>query len=116
MKPVNKNDLVDSETIKLYSEIDGLKVIEEALLFKGEQIAGEKMCVSDKLLIDTALVTYGLKSNATNKLYVGLHLDRIYRRLGLSIGTGKVKVPKPIYDRVKELNDSYRTKDNQIDE
>lgn len=112
-RKINENDLVDSEMLKTYGEIDGLKVIEELLLFKGVQVAGATKIVHKKHLDDIALVVYGLKANATNRLYVGMQLDKFYNRAGLVCDSGRVKVPVSIYNRVKELNDSYKTKDNQ---
>lgn len=105
---VDKNNFVTPEQIKAYEQIDGLKVIEDLLLFKGIEVAGINKVVSAKLLDDMALVSYGLKVNATNKLYVGMNLDKYYRRAGLVCDSGKVKVPVDIYNRVKELNDSYK--------
>ncbi len=113
MKPINKKDFVETDLIKCYEEIDGLFVIEELLLYKGVDIAGANKTVLLKHLDDMALVSYNLKVNATNRLYVGLQLDKFYHRAGLVCDSGKIKVPKDIYDRVKELNDSYKTKDNQ---
>jgi hypothetical protein len=45
-----------------------------------------------------------------------MHLDKFYHRAGLTCDSGRVKVPLDIYNRVKELNDSFKTKDNQVDE
>lgn len=116
MKPINKKDFVEDEYLKTYEQIDGLKVIEDLLLFKGVEIAGANKIVHLKYLDDMALVSYNLKVNATNRLYVGLHLDKFYRRAGLTCDSGRIKVPIDIYNRVKELNDSYKTKSNQSDE
>lgn len=105
---VDKNNFVTPEQIKAYEQIDGLKVIEDLLLFKGVEIAGATKIISAKLLDEMALVSYGLKVNATNKLYVGMNLDKFYRRAGLVCDSGKIKVPIDIYNRVKELNDSFK--------
>lgn len=107
---VNSKNKVAAQDLKTYAEIDGLEVIEELLLFKGESICGgrEVRRVSSKLLDDMALVTYGLKSNATNKLYVGMALDKYYQRAGLVHKSGTIIVPVEIFDRVKEINDQYR--------
>ena len=113
MKPINKNDFVPKEQIKTYEEIDGLEVIEELLLYKGTDIAASTKTVSQKHLDDMALVHYNLKVNATNRLYVGLILDKYYHRSGLVTSRGTIKVPDDIYNRVKELNDSFKTKDNE---
>lgn len=115
-KIVNTKDFVPADIIKTYQQINGHDVIEELLLFKGVEVAGAARVVHKKYLEETALVLYGLKVNATNKLYVGLHLDKYYRRAGLVCDSGRIKVPSDIYDKVKKLNDSYKTPDNQIDE
>jgi hypothetical protein len=116
MKRIDEKNFVDKETLKTYSEINGLEVIEELLLFKGVQIAGANRIVHKKYLDDMALVHYNLKVNATNRLYVGVQLDKYYHRAGLVCDSGRVKVPKDIYERVKELNDKYKTEANQLDE
>lgn len=108
MKPIAPINFVSQEQIRAYEEIDGLKVIEELLLFKGVEIATNGKCVSGKALDDMALVAYGLKVNSTNRLYVGMHLDKFYRRAGLVLSGGKIRVPADIYDRVKEINDKYK--------
>jgi hypothetical protein len=102
---IDKNNFVTPDQLKAYEEIDGLKVIEELLLYKGVEVAGANKTVSAKLLDEMALVTYSLKVTATNKLYVGLNLDKFYKRAGLTCDSGKIKVPAEIYDRVKALND-----------
>lgn len=116
MKAINDTDRVDEQTLKTYQEINGLDVIEELLLFKGVGIAGSIRTVHKKYLDDTALALYNLKVNATNRLYVGLQLDRFYLRSGLVCDSGRIRVPNDIYNRVKKLNDSYKTEKNQIDE
>lgn len=113
MKTVNEKDFVNKNDLKTYDEIDGLKVIEELLLFKGVEIAGAVKVVHKKHLDDMALVVYNLKVNATNRLYVGMQLDKFYHRAGLVCDSGRVKVPTDIYNRVKELNDSYKTPPKQ---
>lgn len=110
---IKSTSRVDAETIEAYSEIDGLVVIEELLLYKGcDIVIGGAVWLKD--LDDMALVCYNLKVNATNRLYVGMRLDKFYHRNSLKMTNGRVRVPQEIYDRVKELNDSYKTKDNQI--
>ncbi len=115
-KKINNKDFVEKDLIKTYQEIDGLAVIEELLLFKGCKIAGATKIVHKKYLDDMALVLYNLKVNSTNRLYVGMQLDKFYLRNDLVCDSGRVKVPVEIYNRVKKLNDSYKTKQNQIDE
>ena len=105
---IDKNNFVSPDQLRTYEQIDGLKVIEELLLHKGVDIAGPNKTLSAKLLDDMALVVYGLKVNATNKLYVGTHLDKFYRRAGLVCNSGKIRVPIDIYNHVKEINDKYK--------
>jgi len=113
MKNIDAKNFVEKDLIKCYEEIDGLLVIEELLLYKGVEIAGGTKVVHQKYLDDMALVTYNLKVNATNRLYVGLILDKFYHRAGLVCDSGRIKVPVDIYNKVKTLNDTYKTKDNQ---
>jgi hypothetical protein len=108
MKVIDKNNFVSEDQLKAYSQIDGLKVIEDLLLYKGVEIAGPNKIINAKLLDDMALVTYGLKVNATNKLYVGMQLDKFYKRAGLVCDSGRIKVPADIYNRCKEINDTYK--------
>lgn len=112
-KKINNNDFVKENIIEAYQEIDGFNVIEELLLFKGVDIAGATKSVDKKHLDDIALVVYNLESNSTNRLYVGMILDKFYLRNNLVCSSGKIRVPANIYDRVKKLNDSYKTKANQ---
>lgn len=115
-KKINSKDFIEAELIKTYQDIDGLVVIEELLLFKGCDIAGASRIVHKRFLDDMALVHYNLKVNATNRLYVGMQLDKFYLKNGLVCDSGRIKVPIEIYKRVKELNDSYKTQQNQIED
>jgi hypothetical protein len=94
-------------------EIDGYKVIEEFLLTKGEQVVSQEMKIPFKPLIDFGLIIYGKKANATNKLAMKFDLERFFMRKCSSelsgVETRSVKVPKEIYERVKAMNDQYRT-------
>ena len=114
MEIKNKN-FVNPDTIKTYSEIDGLRVIEECLLFKGTDYVRVRMSIPIKHLEDTALVVYGLSVTATNKLYVGMHLDKFYKRNGMVATAGNIKIPVDIFKRVDELHKSYQTLHNQND-
>jgi hypothetical protein len=93
-------------------EVDGYHVIEEFLLTKGECVA-VNMQVPFKPLIDFGIIIYGLKANATNKLAMKFDLERFFMRQGAGLLSGVetkfVKVPKDIFDRVKSLNDKYRS-------
>lgn len=115
IKDINR---VEPEILRTYEEMDGLKVIEELLLFKGEEICmrhkGQRMVSMDDLE-KMAHITYGLKVNASNKLYVGMHLFKYYKRADLLPydRTGLrsyIIVPEDIFERVKELNDQFRKK------
>jgi hypothetical protein len=97
--------------LKVYDDIDVFHVIEETLLTRGCDIVKNNLIHKD-WLDDIALVVYGLKSNATNKLYVGTALDRLYRKHGL-ISTSRDKhviVPAEIYEKVLAINNSYKQK------
>lgn len=108
MNILNRNR-VDGELLKVYEEIDGFKVIKELLLHRGKNVC-QDLRVDKKLLDRMALIVYGLKSNPTNKLYVGFALDRFYRRYDLVTPNGSIKVPVKIYDEVEKINNQYRTK------
>lgn len=94
-------------------EVDGYKVIEEYLLTKGEEIVGADMKISFKPLIDFGIIVYGLKANATNKLAMKFDLEKFFMRKCAGIITGGetrlVLVPKELYERVKKVNDEFRT-------
>lgn len=113
MKAIENKNKVDINTIKKYDEINGHDVIRETLLFKGCEICSEKASIrylQKKYLEETALYLYGLKVNATNKLYVSYALDIYWRRkdlLPINNG-GYVVVPEDIYNECKKNNDSYK--------
>jgi hypothetical protein len=98
-------------------EIDGYLVIEEFLLTKGEQVVSSDMQIPFKPLIDFALITYGMKANATNRLAMRFDLEKFFMRkcAGELRGTdyNTVKVPQTIFDRVKNINDQYRTHESR---
>jgi len=104
---VSERNRTEKYLIKVYEDIDGYEVIKELLLHKGEDVCKDLRV--DKILLDQmALIVYGLKSNATNKLYVGFALDRFYKRHDLVTPNGSIKVPVKIYDEVVETNNRYR--------
>lgn len=109
MKLIEDKNKVSSELIKIYEEIDGLLVIEELLLHKGENFAKD-LRLQRKHIDQMALIVYGLKSNETNKLYVGYSLDRFFRNKDLVTPNGMIKVPVDIYDKVEKINNQYRKK------
>ena len=109
---INRQNMVDPELIKAYSEIDGLKVIEDLLLFKGCDIVPRNGLIIQKYLDDMALITYSLKVNPTNRLYVGWHLDKFYKRNGM-VEDGKIKCPVDIYKKVEELHKRFKTEGNK---
>ena len=110
MKKIEDKDRVDDKTLQTYEEMNLDDIIRETLLCKGEQVVTDDGCIRKSCLEDTALWLYGLKSNATNKLYVGLNIDRMCQRTGLCHEkTDKlVRVPMDIYNEAKAINDSYR--------
>ena len=105
---ISDKNRANKETIQVYEEIDGLEVMKEVLLHKGEDIVIGSMRMDKKLLDNMALIVYGLKSNPTNKLYIGFALDRYFKRLDMVTPNGTIKVPVKIYEEVKAINDKYR--------
>lgn len=93
-------------------KIDGLHVIEEFLLTKGEHIVAADMRIPFKPLIDFALIVYNMKANATNRLAIKFELERFFMRRCLGelsgVETKYVKVPQDIFDAVKAINDKFR--------
>ena len=110
MKSIENINRVDRDSIKLYDNINGFDVMEELFLFKGEDRVCKDLRVDFKFLLDAAFVLYGLKVNATNKLYVAFYLNKFYKNEGLITPNGSIKVPVSIYDKVKSINDKYRNK------
>lgn len=113
MKQISNRNIVDKETLSRYDDIDGLKVIEEYLLFKGTDDVKRGGCILLKSLEKMALITYGLKVNATNSLYVGWHLDKFFKRAGLFRNSMlDVSIPNDIYDRVAVLHKEFKDRPN----
>lgn len=108
MKTIEDKNRVGNDNIKLYNKINGFDVMEELLLFKGEDFICKDMRVDFKHLLDAAFVLYELKVNSTNKLYVSFYLNRFYKNEGLITPNGSIKVPISIYEKVKAINDNYR--------
>lgn len=111
-KRIENKDRVSKETIQVYQQINIYDVIKETLLCKGVEICTGDRLVAKKYLEDSALYLYELKANSTNRLHVGLTIDRLCQRNGLCSDKGDkwVIVPKDIYCEVKEINDSYKTR------
>lgn len=101
---------VDADTLKIYEGIDGLKVIEDYLLFKGTDNYVHRTIALSKLE-KMAHITYALKVNPTNKLYVGTHLERYYRRADLFTSKG-IRIPEDIFQRVAALYNGFKSKQN----
>ena len=108
-KIIKNSDIVEKETIKLYSEIDPLFVLEELMLNKGEQVVNEKMLVDRKLVDYMSIISYGLKFVKTNELYVGMHLDKYFQQNDMIVGN-KIKVPRELYEKCKAINESFRNR------
>lgn len=109
-RKVEDKDRVNKETIQVYQQIDIMAVIRETLLCKGVEICTRDRVISKRLLEDSALYLYELKANSTNRLYVGLTIDRLCQMNDLCTGKDDkwVKVPDAIYSEVKEINDKYK--------
>lgn len=112
MKKVETKNRVDKETLQKYDDINIFDAIRETLLCKGEFVCSKDMFIPKSLIEDSVLYLYDLKSNPTNRLYVGMIIDRqcLQNDLCREKNSKFVKVPKGIYDEVKAINDSYRNK------
>lgn len=108
-RKVDDRNKVSKELLECYEDIDIFDVIRETLLCKGEGVVFDGK-IHKKLLEDFALYLYGLKAGTTNKLYVGMTLDKQIIRNDLADQKSDkyVKVPKEIYDEVKSINDKFR--------
>lgn len=98
---------------KKTDNVDGLHVIEQFLLTKGEQMVNKDMKVPFKPLIDFGLVCYNKKVSTTTRAAMKFDLERFFMRrclgeLTQSWETKYVKVPQDLYDKVKAINDQYR--------
>lgn len=105
---ITEKSFFATDKIDLIKNINGLEIIEQYLLFKGEDSVGEIKVILFKNLEDMALVHLGLIVNATNRLYVGTYLKRFYNHNGLVMLSGKIKIPIEIFEKVKTINDRYR--------
>lgn len=116
-KRIGNKDRVSKETIQVYQQINIYDVIKETLLCKGVEICTDDRLVAKKYLEDSALYLYELKANSTNRLHVGLTIDRLCQQNGLcSEKSDKwVKVPEDIYDEVKAINDRYKQRHRKED-
>ena len=81
-KKIENKDRVSKETIQVYQQINIYDVIKETLLCKGVEICTGDRLVAKKYLEDSALYLYELKANSTNRLHVGLTIDRLCQRNG----------------------------------
>lgn len=109
-RKIENKDRVSKETIQVYQKINIFDVISEALFCKGVEVCTSDRLIEKKLLEDSALYLYELKANSTNRLHVGMTIDRLCQKNGLCTEKGGkwVKVPIAIYNEVKEINDSYK--------
>lgn len=109
-KKIENKDRVNKDTIQVYQQIDIMDVIRETLLCKGVEVCTNERLVAKKYLEDSALYLYELKANSTNRLHVGMTIDRLCQINGLCVEKSNkwVEVPKNIYDEVKTINDSYK--------
>lgn len=105
---ITSQSFVPEKLISTYSQIDALRVIKELLKFKGSEIVSASKQVRFKALEDVALIVYGLKSNSTNRLFVGHHLSKAYRKAGLLEGRDLVTVPNDILSDAMEEEITFR--------
>jgi hypothetical protein len=104
----DKRNFVDAQTLHTYNDIDIFKVIEEVLLFQGTDAHRKSMTLRMSDIERTCLIVYNLKVNATNKLYVGMHLDKQVHRNDLRSNNGTIKIPRKIFDKVDEIHKQYQ--------
>ena len=109
MRRIDDKNRVESSTLKTYENINLYDVIRETLLCKGVGVVASGYILK-KLLEDSALYLYDLKANATNRLFVGLTIDRLCQVNGLAHEKSDklVKVPMDIYNEVSEINNRYK--------
>lgn len=106
---ITEKSFVLKEKIDLIKNINGVEIIEQYLLFKGEDSIGEIKAIPFKKLEDMALIHLGLTITPTNRLYVGTYLMRFYNHHGLVTNmSGKIKIPLKVWEEVKAINDKYR--------
>lgn len=108
-RAIQSKDKLNPDDVEFYEQIDGLRVIEELLVFKGLGVIRKDNTVPIKLLEEVAHIHYRLKCGATNKLYVGWYLDRFYKRSGLQMSAQFIYVPAAILAKVKEEEAKYPT-------
>jgi hypothetical protein len=119
METINKPEMENTNTpTSVKSDnVNGWHVVEEFLLTKGEGIVSKDMKIPFKPLIDFGIIIYGKKANATNRLAMKFDLERFFMRNGFAVMSGTetqfIRVTKEIFERVKSVNDQYRTTSNQ---
>lgn len=111
-RKINDKDRSCESMLKYYEDMSVVDIIEETLLARGCGIVSSDMTVSKAELEKTALYLYGLKASATNKLYVGLVIDRccLQNDLASDKSDKRVRVPEVIYNKCKKINDSFKSK------
>lgn len=107
-KVINKKDFVSSEVIKTYQEIDWFLVMKELLMCKGDDFLYKETEINKKQIEEMCIFVYGLKSNSTNKLYVGVSLDKFFRNDNSATRSNYVKIPQYLIDEVNEMNKQFR--------
>lgn len=105
---ITEKSFISNEKLKLFNDVDGFEVIEQLLLFKGEDYYGEIKVIPFKALEDMALVHYGLQITPTNRLYVGTYLMKFYKKNDLIQANGKIKIPLSIYEKAQGINQKFR--------
>lgn len=110
MRRIDDKNRVDASILEAYENINLLDVIRETLLCKGVGVVNSDRYIYKKLLEDSALYLYDLKANATNRLFVGLTIDRLCQVHGLSHEKSDklVMVPVDIYNEINEINNRYK--------
>lgn len=110
MTIANKNK-VDAETISTYAAIDLWHVVSEHILYKGIECVSGNHELPISQLLNTALIEYGLKCNATNKLYVDYYLCRSAKQSGEYVvrhGKPYIHIPQEMFDELRKKDADFR--------
>ena len=103
---INKSMFFTESNLKDYRDMSLDAILREYLLCKGTFDSDGKPThetVTPKMLIDSGLFVYGLKSNATNKKAVEYYCERDAQRRNLMSG-GVINIPKDLWDECNKKN------------
>ena len=115
MTMIKENMFFTEPTIKDYRDIKLDDVLKEFLLYKGTWDGSGKPTnkkVAPKVLCDSALYVYGLKSNPTNKRAVIYYCEREARIRQIMDGDS-IRIPKDLWEECDKYNRIYCGKERQ---